>query len=179
MSQCLPVGKFSWVTERWTKERILSLQDDALEGYIFEVDLSVLDEDHDKFNDYPLAPQTMVIDEAMLSPYQERFPDHQKKASTKLTPNLFPKKKYVTHYRNLKFYLEQGMQLDAVHRVMKFDQSPWLAKFIDYNTAMRSMSTNSFGKDFFKLMNNSTFGKTQACILKLAYNQSKFFGKIK
>ena len=116
---------------------------------------------HRRHNDYPLAPERLVIDESMLSPFQLKFPANQKKTSTKLAPNLRDKKNYVLHYRNLKFYLEQGLILKKIHRVLTFKQSPWLKTYIDYNTRMRAMSSSGFGKDFYKLMNNSVFGKTQ------------------
>ena len=36
-----------------------------------------------------------------------------------------------------------------------------MAGYIDYNTQMRALATSDFAKDFFKLMNNSVFGKGQ------------------
>ena len=74
---------------------------------------------------------------------------------------LFPSKKnYVVHYKNLKQYLKEGLILKKVHRGIKFHQSPWMEPYIRRNTDLRKEAKNAFEKDFFKLMNNSVFGKT-------------------
>ena len=78
----------------------------------------------------------------------------------KLVPNLGPKKNYVLHYKNLKQYLDLGLNVTKVHRALEFDQSLWLKTYIDFNTQKRAAAESSFEKDFFKLMNNSVFGKT-------------------
>ena len=159
MVQPLPTGEFRWVTA--SKEEILNTPDDAEHGYILEVDLAYPSYLHDMHNDYPLAAEHLTIDSEMLSPLQSKIHEQKKTPSTKkLAPNLMDKKNYIIHYRNLKYYLEQGMILQKVHRVLKFKQSPWLKPFIDFNTAMRAKATSDFEKDFFKLMNNSVFGKT-------------------
>ena len=76
----------------------------------------------------------------------------------KLIPTLKDKKEYVLHYQNLQLYLDLGLKIKKVHRVLEFSQSPWLKQYIDFNTEKRKHARNPL-KDFFKLMNNSVFCK--------------------
>ena len=80
--------------------------------------------------------------------------------NAKLVPNLLNKKEYVVDFRNLKFYLKHGMVLRKVHAVIKYRQSNWMAAYIALNQKKRVEAKTKFEKDFFKLMNNSVFGKT-------------------
>ena len=140
MSQPLPVDGFEWMDE-------LELQNwNRLcegEGSILEVDLEYPENLHGVHNEYPLAPESLKVNKIH-----------------KLIPNLQDKTKYILHYKNLRQYLGLGMVLRKVHRGIKFNERPWLKDYIQLNTDLRTKGTTEFEKDFFKLMNNSVFGKT-------------------
>ena len=72
---------------------------------------------------------------------------------------MFDKKRYVVHARNLKFYEKMGAKIEKVHNVLQFDQSNWLASYINFNMVKHAESKSSFGKNYYKLMNNAVFGK--------------------
>ena len=78
----------------------------------------------------------------------------------KIIPNLDNQANYVVHYRNLQLYLSLGKKLTKIHRVLKFKQSGWMKKYIDFNTKKRTTAANDFEKDFLKLMISSVYGKT-------------------
>ena len=170
MSQYLPTGGFKWMTDK--KINVLNLadyKDDSKKGLILEVNLEYPKELHDLHNDYPLGPEKVKVTDNMLSGYckiiSEKF-----NISTglvhKLIPTLCDKEKYILHYRNLQLYTDLGLKVTKVHRVLEFKQSPWLKQYIDFNTDKRKNAINAFEKDFFKLMNNSVFGKTMENIRK-------------
>ena len=154
MSKPLPTHGFKWmkVDELETWEKL---------PCILEVDLEYPKNLHDLHNDYPLAPEQIVVNKV-----------------SKLIPNLGNKKKYVLHYENLKQYLKLGLKLTHIHRGIKFKESPWLEKYISLNTKLRTEAKNEFEKDFFKLMNNAVFGKTMENIsnrvdVKLVNNKKR------
>ena len=72
---------------------------------------------------------------------------------------LEDKEKYVVYYKNLQFYLSHGISPKKVNRMIEFDQEPLMEPYIRMNTEFRKHAKSDFETDFYKLMNNSVFGK--------------------
>ena len=160
MSQPLPTGGYKWVDI--DPRDVPELATQINKGYLLEVDVSYPRELHDLHNGLPFMCERMEI-----------------KGVEKLVPNLRDKRNYVIHIQALNQALQHGLKLDRVHRAIKFNQSPWLKTYIDFNTQLRTAATNDFEKDFFKLMNNSVFGKTMENIrehrnFKLVTSEEKY-----
>ena len=163
MSLSLPKYNFHWNRVMPTEEQIMKIRPNAKKGWILEVDLEYPEELHDAHKDYPLAPEKKAIDPRKMSEYLRRLmrdlglepPNTEKPVLT-----LEDKEKYVVHYKNLQFYPRQGLRLKKVHRVQEFDQEPCMEPYIRMNTEFRKQARSDFGTDFYKLMNNSVFGKT-------------------
>ena len=79
--------------------------------------------------------------------------------SKKLICDWTDKKKYLIHYRMLKFYVRNGMVVEKIHEIISFKQSKWLESYISFNTEKRNKAKNDFEEDFFKLLVNAAFGK--------------------
>ena len=160
MYQLLPTSKFKWVNIE--PSQIHTLATSKIKGYLLEVDVRYPTELHDSHNDLPFMCQRMEIN-----------------GVEKLIPNLRDKKNYVIHIRALDQALRHGLVLECIHRAIEFNQSDWMKPHIDFNTQLRTLATNDFEKDFFKLMNNSVFGKTMENIrkhrnIKLVTNKAQY-----
>ena len=174
MSERLPTGNFKRLnnlpdTPEEIEFFLSKYTEDSDKGIILEVDLEYQKELHQLHNDYPCAPEKKIITDELLSDYARKIKEEHSVSSgkvPKLVTTLNDKEKYVSHYRNLQLYLSLGICIKKIHRGVEFDQSPWLKEYIDFNTEMRKNAKNDFEKDFFKLMNNSVFGKTMENLRK-------------
>jgi hypothetical protein len=158
MCQYLPVSNFKWNEEEWDTNKILSLNNEGEKGYLFSVDLDIPEDKHDYFNAYPLCPENRSIKKSELNQWQQE--DYKESKIKKLCLTLYNKKDYIVNYRYLKLALSLGYKLKKVNKVLEYTQSNFLKEYIMKNTELRTLAKNDFEKDFYKLMNNSVYGKT-------------------
>ena len=165
MSQPLPTVGSHWVEFRKDRSPKTIVEELVVKkdyGYLLEVDVAFPKELHDYHNDLPFMCAKMKIN-----------------GVEKLVPNLYYKRKYVIHIKALKQAINHGLVLERIHRCVEFKQSAWMKEYIDFNTRLRTAAKNDFEKDFYKLMNNSVFGKTMENIrkhrnIKLVNNEEEY-----
>ena len=171
MQDYLPVGGFEWIPENKFEEFLTKLPHISAEndiGYVMEVDLAYPPHLHDFHSSLPLAPEKLSIPFTDLSSYCQSFPQKYI-SSPKLIPSLRDKTKYIAHYRNVQLYIELGMRVTRIHRIIQFRQQPWMRPYINLNTTLRQQSKSTFEKNFYKLTNNSVYGMYQFFALLLCF----------
>ena len=150
MVEELPIGEFRWASGKVLQELERSLRSGeelpSGKGASLCVDLSYPEELHDAHNDYPLAPEKVIIN-----------------GVEKLAPNLGDKKEYHLTYEMFFFYLEKGLVLEKVHFAITYKAEAFLKPYIEFCAEKRreaKRNGDKFGDDFYKLAGNSVYGKT-------------------
>ena len=123
-----------------TLEKISKLAKKDCKGYILEVDFEYPKELYKTHNELPFLTERMNIGKV-----------------EKLVPNLNKKKKIRRSHQGVGTSTNHGLVLKRMHRAIKSEQSAWLEPYIMQQHQRTSLKNE---KDFFKLMNNSVFGKT-------------------
>ena len=145
MCKKLPVDGFKQIDDLSTfnEDFIKNCNENSDYGSILEVDIEYLKSLWGLHKDLPFLPNREKINKV-----------------EKLITSIEDKENYVIRIRALKQALSHGLVLKKVHRVIEFRQEAWLKPYIDMNTKLRTDAKNYFEKDYFKLMDNSVFGKT-------------------
>ena len=145
MCKKLPVDNFRWTKDldRYTENFIKNYDENSDYGCVLEVDIEYPKTLWDLHKDLPFLAERRKLGNL-----------------EKLITSVDDKENYVIHISALKQALNHGLILKEVHRVIEFRQEAWLKPYSDMNTKLRTDAKNDFEKDFFKLMNNSVFGKT-------------------
>ena len=153
MSQKLPVNAFKWVTKlsKFDKDFIKNYDENSSKGYIPEVDVEYPKNILKRQSDLPFLPTRKKTEKC-----------------NKLACNIHDKENYVVDIKAVKQALNHGLISKKVHKVIRFNQKAWLKPYNDINNELRTDAKNDFFKlkDFFKLRNNTVFGKTMENVRK-------------
>ena len=170
----LPVGDFKYLDKAaYSTIDWLHIDTKGDVGYFVVCDLHYPPSIHHATQNLPLAPELADITYDDFSPYMKemfvrrnlsRNPEckNPEKYNTvaKLLATCRDKKEYVVHFLVLQLYLQLGMKISRIYRVIQFKQAPIFKDYIDFNTSRRSAAVNDFEKDMYKQKNCSLFGKS-------------------
>ena len=168
MMQKLPYKDFEFITTT-TLDVILNTPDDSDHGYYRVCDIDYTNECKDRTEQLELMTSKRKINDNELG-CRER--EKSKARTEKLILDQNNKTEYMVHYRMLKFYVELGVNVRKIHRVIKFQQDYICSDYIQNNTNKRATAKTEAEKDVRKLMNNSLYGRM--CMNPLHFFQSKF-----
>lgn len=139
-------------------------------GGAFEVDMHLPPEHHDRFAQFPLAPEHVEIEESVyedneyLSTSQASSPEEGKERKNGfkgLACTLWPKRRYQVHWRVLLWYIRQGMVVDHVHYMTLWtEERPYLRDYVEMNMRLRDQHRDELTRTLYKLMGNALYGKT-------------------
>ena len=188
MSIKLPLNNFQWIDnpdEIFTTKTILDYDEKTNDKeYFLEVDIEYPKHLHHDHRDLPFCPfknkkftnNTKYSEAIQIA--RKNNSEFLPKQNEKLLTTLEDKEKHVIQITSLKQALEHGVILKKVQREISFSYTYWLKPYIQLNTELRTNTKNTFEKDFFKLMNNSVFGKTMENVrarrdIKLVVSEQK------
>lgn len=135
MTGPMPCGNYKWLDPQTFD---LTTDAEGNEGFIVEVDCTYSESLHDFHDELPFLPESTNIG-----------------GSKKLCATLTEKKNYVVSLRNLQQAIRHGLEVRALHKVLKFDQSNWIKSYIELNNNIRRNATDKARSDLAKLMNNA------------------------
>ena len=151
MKKKLPIDSFKWEQDLsiFTPDFIKNFDENSDIGYLFYADIEYTHTLRDKHRDMPFLPNRTLVNKV-----------------NKLICSEYDKPNYSVHILALQQALKHGLILKKVHKVISFRQGAWLEPYINMNTELRTKANNEFEKDYYKLKNNSVYGKIMENIRK-------------
>jgi len=164
LSESLPCRNFQWIYDEVVLNDIMrelpTMQCATMSiGYVLEVDVSTPPSLHNYFDDLPPCCHNAV-------PPPQFFHSGCSIKTRKLITTHLPKQNYIIHYRLLQLFLVLGLKVTKIHRAVSFTQEPIFREYVTYNTIKRAATTNESERNYYKLKNNSLYGKCMENVRK-------------
>ena len=130
-------------------EEILYTPDDNEIGCFLKVDLKYPNNIKEKTKNFPFCPGSKKTNPDKYNIFMKKVKPKNFTKYKKLICDWNDKKKYLIHYRMLKFYVRHGRVVEKIREIISIKQSKWLEKYISFNTEKRNRAKNVFEKNFF------------------------------
>ena len=127
---------------------ILNTPDDSDIGYFLEVDLKYPDNIKEKTKKFPFCPENKFFPTEKYNDCMNKIKPKNYTKSENVICDWTDEKKYLIHYRMLKFYVRHGMVVEKIHENISFKQSKWLERYISFNIQKRNKAKNDFERLF-------------------------------
>jgi len=163
-----PYDRYRWLSTEDGKKALnevaegkRDLMGENKTSFFFEVDLEYPERLAKRDNSMPLAPHVKDIVFSDLSPFSQNVLQTLKGSSAKnhkvrkLTSTMHTRKNYLVHALNLQYYLQRGLKVTKLHRVIAFRQRSFLKPFIQKCTDMRRSAKTKAAANIWKLAVNS------------------------
>ncbi len=163
MLKSLPYGDFEFIDENFFDVEVINQDKEKGYGYLLDVDLVSSQKHMQRLDKIPLAPHHTIVGKEYISDYSQKILEDSGGKPTKYSKLIcshLEKKNYVIYGETLVYYLEEGLILKDINRVIRFKQKPWLKPFILNNVTKRKEAKTKFSSDLFKLLNNTCYGMT-------------------
>ena len=173
-----PCGGFVWITPsadsesdpmNWLRTKIEQCKNEG-NGFAACVDLHYTREVKDATDQFPFAPDHMLINDQYYDESGELYPFLKEwsqanegevmKPFKGLVGTLYDKERYCVHWKLLEWYMDHGLIVTKVHNIVLFQEAKYLSGYVNHNITLRNQRTDELGKMVYKLMGNSIYGKT-------------------
>lgn len=139
-------------------------------GYNFEIDVIIDVEYHDYYKNFaPFCVSRNVKYEELSDIQKDILKSLSKKQSKskKLIMDFTEKNDYLIHGRLLQYFLKLGgVIITKIKKVIQYNQSDFLYKYVKFNSEMRAKAKSDSEKDFYKLCVNAVYGKMLESVRK-------------
>ena len=154
----LPTGDFVELNDEvneFMKQDLTQVDVEGDSGYYMYCDIKpIRPEIIDKSDDFPLLLSPMNIQPEQISEFSRKLLEDKNMKiplkNTKLVAHHCGVKNYLITLPLLQFLITQGVEIEKVHKVIKFKQGFFLKNFIDKNICMQAAATNPFIKKRLK-----------------------------
>lgn len=164
MHDKLPTGELRELTQdEIDKFDISSVDVDGEHTYSLLIDFEIPDDVKRATDELPLGLNQFKPHFNHMSPFtKDIFEDlglPRTYITNKLTGTHFPQKDYLICIKLLQLYVQLGIKITKIHKILEFKQDACFRDYINKNINLRKNSKNPYEKSIWKLMNNSVFGK--------------------